>query len=219
MQAGKLRHRITLQEPVKEQNPTTGSVINTGAMSQPLWAEVAALSAREFIAAQPLRARLPPRITIRYREGVTRKHRILFRGRIYNIEGVLPDPRSGREYLTLPCSEGLTMADGVEVNLTGLDSVLRGNWMPSHRSLAINPVVQRCVKRQTSSGTERAIMPRGLMILSPKRLSTKNIVVSFSSKAFLQNRRSNVSCRGDGGAGQYANTKANVRKGRAGKKL
>ncbi|HDG7399279.1 phage head closure protein, partial [Klebsiella pneumoniae] len=46
------------------------------------------------------------RITIRYREGVTRKHRILFRGRIYNIEGVLPDPRSGREYLTLPCSEG-----------------------------------------------------------------------------------------------------------------
>ncbi|TKE23299.1 head-tail adaptor protein, partial [Klebsiella pneumoniae] len=25
---------------------------------------------------------------------------------IYNIEGVLPDPRSGREYLTLPCSEG-----------------------------------------------------------------------------------------------------------------
>ncbi|ENG2548860.1 phage head completion protein, partial [Klebsiella pneumoniae] len=27
MQAGKLRHRITLQEPVKEQNPTTGAVI------------------------------------------------------------------------------------------------------------------------------------------------------------------------------------------------
>jgi hypothetical protein len=23
----------------------------------------------------------------------------------YNIEGVLPDPKSGREYLTLPCSE------------------------------------------------------------------------------------------------------------------
>ncbi|MHA9963380.1 phage head closure protein, partial [Klebsiella pneumoniae] len=26
MQAGKLRHRITLQEPVKEQNTTTGAV-------------------------------------------------------------------------------------------------------------------------------------------------------------------------------------------------
>lgn len=47
------------------------------------------------------------RITIRFRPGVTRMNRILFRGGIYNIEGVLPDPKSGREYLTLPCSEGV----------------------------------------------------------------------------------------------------------------
>ncbi|EML9369167.1 phage head closure protein [Escherichia coli] len=106
MQAGKMRHRITLQEPVKEQNPTTGAVINTWRDVATLWAEVAALSAREFIAAQASQGEVTTRITIRYREGVTRKHRILFRGRIYNIEGVLPDPRSGREYLTLPCSEG-----------------------------------------------------------------------------------------------------------------
>ncbi|WP_200791826.1 phage head closure protein, partial [Klebsiella pneumoniae] len=52
MQAGKLRHRITLQEPVKEQNPTTGAVINTWCDVATLWAEVAPLSAREFIAAQ-----------------------------------------------------------------------------------------------------------------------------------------------------------------------
>ncbi|MGW8241252.1 phage head closure protein, partial [Klebsiella pneumoniae] len=44
MQAGKLRHRITLQEPVKEQNPTTGSVINTWRDVATLWAEVAPLS-------------------------------------------------------------------------------------------------------------------------------------------------------------------------------
>lgn len=106
MQAGKLRNRITLQEPVKEQNPTTGAVINTWRDVATLWAEVAPLSAREFIAAQASQGEVTTRITIRYREGVTLKHRILFRGRIYNIEGVLPDPRSGREYLTLPCSEG-----------------------------------------------------------------------------------------------------------------
>ncbi len=57
MQAGKLRHRITLQEPVKEQNPTTGAVINTWRDVATLWAEVAALSAREFIAAQGLSGR------------------------------------------------------------------------------------------------------------------------------------------------------------------
>jgi SPP1 family predicted phage head-tail adaptor len=68
MQAGKLRHRITLQEPVKEQNPTTGAVINTWRDVATLWAEVAPLSAREFIAAQASQGEVTTRITIRYRE-------------------------------------------------------------------------------------------------------------------------------------------------------
>ena len=106
MQAGKLRHRVTLQEPIKEQNPTTGAVINTWRDVANIWADVTALSAREFIAAQASQGDITTRITIRFRAGVTRKNRILFRSAIYNIEGVLPDPRSGREYLTLPCSEG-----------------------------------------------------------------------------------------------------------------
>ncbi|QXC67251.1 phage head closure protein [Klebsiella aerogenes] len=106
MQAGKLRHRVILQEPVKEQNPITGAVINTWRDVATIRAEVSALSAREFIAAKASQGEITTRITIRYRDGVTRKHRILYRGCIYNIEGVLPDPRSGREYLTLPCSDG-----------------------------------------------------------------------------------------------------------------
>ncbi len=106
MQAGKLRHRITLQEPVKEQNPTTGAVINTGAMSQPFGPKSLLYPHVSLSPPEASQGEVTTRITIRYREGVTRKHRILFRGRIYNIEGVLPDPRSGREYLTLPCSEG-----------------------------------------------------------------------------------------------------------------
>lgn len=57
MQAGKLRHRVTLQEPVKEQNPTTGAVINTWRDVATIWAEVYPLSAREFIAARHHRAR------------------------------------------------------------------------------------------------------------------------------------------------------------------
>ena len=107
MQAGKLRHRITLQEPVKVQNPTTGAVINAWRDVATVWAEVSPLSAREFIAAQASQGEITTRIVIRYRAGVTRKHRILFRGAVYNIHGVLPDPKSGREYLTLPCSEGV----------------------------------------------------------------------------------------------------------------
>lgn len=107
MQAGKLRHRVTIQGPVMVQNSETGAVNKTWLDVATVWAEVSPLSAREFIAAQASQGEITTRITIRFRTGITRKHRILFRGGIYNIEGVLPDPVSGREYLTLPCSEGL----------------------------------------------------------------------------------------------------------------
>ncbi|MCU5775228.1 phage head closure protein [Winslowiella arboricola] len=107
MQAGKLRHRITLQEKVSFQNPDTGAVTPQWQDIAKVWAEVVALSAREFIAAQASQSEITTRITIRYRAGLTSKHRILFRGQIFNIEGVLPDAVSGREYLTLPCSEGV----------------------------------------------------------------------------------------------------------------
>lgn len=107
MQAGKLRHRVTLQETVKEQNPKTGAVINNWRDVATIWAEVSPLSAREFIAAQASQGEITTRITIRFRTGITRQHRILFRGGIYNVEGVLPDAKSGREYLTLPCSGGV----------------------------------------------------------------------------------------------------------------
>ncbi|MBK4414170.1 phage head closure protein [Enterobacter hormaechei] len=107
MQAGKLRHRVTIQEPVMVQNPETGAVNKTWRDLATVWAEVSPLSAREFIAAQASQGEITTRITIRFRPGITRMNRILFRGEIYNIDGVLPDPKSGREYLTLPCSEGV----------------------------------------------------------------------------------------------------------------
>lgn len=107
MQAGKLRHRVTLQKPVKTQSPSTGAVINTWEDVAVLWADVVDLSAREFIAAQAAQSEITTRITVRHRNDVTSKHRILFRGRVYNIHGALADDKSGLEYLTLPCSQGV----------------------------------------------------------------------------------------------------------------
>ena len=107
MQAGKLRHRITLQKPVKTQSASTGAVINTWEDVAVLWADVVDLSAREFIAAQAAQSEITTRITVRHRDDVTSKHRILFGGRVYNIHGALADDKSGREYLTLPCSQGV----------------------------------------------------------------------------------------------------------------
>lgn len=107
MQAGKLRHRVSLQKPVKTQNPSTGAVVNSWQETAKLWAEVAPLSAREFVAAQATQSEVTTRITIRFRNDVTPRHRIVYAGKIYNIEGVLADDKSGRDYLTLPCSEGV----------------------------------------------------------------------------------------------------------------
>lgn len=107
MQAGKLNKRIMLQKPVKTQSPVTGAVVNGWADVDELWANVADLSARDFVAAQAWQSEVTTRITIRWRDDVTDKHRILYRGRVYDIQGVLEDDKSGREYLTLPCSRGV----------------------------------------------------------------------------------------------------------------
>lgn len=107
MQAGKLNKRITLQKPVKTQSQVTGAVVNGWADQAELWANVTDLSARDFVAAQAGQSEVTTRITIRWRDDVTDKHRILYRGRVYDIQGVLEDDKSGREYLTLPCSRGV----------------------------------------------------------------------------------------------------------------
>jgi SPP1 family predicted phage head-tail adaptor len=108
MRAGKLRQRIDFQKPVFTQDPVSGEMIKDWI---DVWIKVPAsvepLSAREFISAADTQAEVTARIGIRSRAGVNSTMRIIHRGKVYNIEGVLPDPKSGLEYLTLPCSEGV----------------------------------------------------------------------------------------------------------------
>ncbi|APC45957.1 hypothetical protein QHH_45 [Halomonas phage QHHSV-1] len=107
MRAGQLRHRVTIQQPGQTQDPNTGEMITGWQDVATVWASVEPLSAREFIAAQAGQSEISARIKIRYREGIDATMRVQHRGRNYNIEGVLPDPESGRHYLTLPVSEGV----------------------------------------------------------------------------------------------------------------
>lgn len=111
MQAGKLRHRIQFQQQVQAQNPDTGALVlawqDWPAAGKKLWASIEPLSARDFIAAQVPQSEVTARIVIRHRDGVLPSMRALHRGKVYTIRGVLPDPVSGIEYLTLPVSEGV----------------------------------------------------------------------------------------------------------------
>ncbi|MCS2155469.1 phage head closure protein [Scandinavium sp. H11S7] len=107
MEFAKLSHRITIQRRTSIQSPVTGAMEYTWSNLADVWAEVVSSSVRDFIAAQASTVKVSARIKIRYREDIQEKDRVLFRGKIYSIEGVLPDPDSGLEYLTLPCSEGV----------------------------------------------------------------------------------------------------------------
>lgn len=113
MHAGKLRHRIIPQKRISSQDPVTGEVVTqwvnlvNSTSDGGIYGEVVAASARDFVAAQAFQNAVTTRIKIRFRDDIFPQCRILHRGKIYNVEGVLPDPDSGLEYLTLPCSDGV----------------------------------------------------------------------------------------------------------------
>lgn len=101
--AGKLNHRIRL-ESLETSQDSSGDTVEDWIHEGDVWAEVAPVSAREFVSAAAMQSKVVARITIRYRSDVQANWRIQFRNRYYNIEGVLPDTVSGLEYMTLPVS-------------------------------------------------------------------------------------------------------------------
>ncbi len=107
MQAGKLRHRVTIESLVETQDATTGAISTAWQAAASVWASIEPLSGREFLAAQETQSQIVARIVIRYRADVTTKMRVTHGSEIYNVHGVLPDKVSGREYLTLMVSRGV----------------------------------------------------------------------------------------------------------------
>ena len=109
--SGDLRHRVELQRPVTTQDAATGAYITNWTTFASPWAKIAPMSAREFMQSAANQSEVRGYITIRYRGGVDASMRIVHRGMYYNIFGVIPDPDSGIEHITLPVSEGVNLGD------------------------------------------------------------------------------------------------------------
>lgn len=107
MQAGKLRHRIALQRADSVQDPQTGEIVKHWRTVDNVWAEVVPLSAREYLAARATQSETEARVVIRYRADVDSRMRLIHRGEVYVIDGVLADKSSGIQYLTLLVSKGV----------------------------------------------------------------------------------------------------------------
>lgn len=117
--AGDLRHRVTLQRLLVDQDPVTGETAKIWVNAAIVWAQIVPLSGREFIAAGAEQSEVTGRITIRYRDDVDASMRVVQGNMYHNILAVLPDAESGREHLTLMVSEGVRFA-AATVN-TGID--------------------------------------------------------------------------------------------------
>ena len=108
--AGKLRHRVTIQQEVETQNPDTGAVSVSWVTYADRWAEYVAQSVREFIAASAVQSEVKGRFIVRADEGITASMRVIHRGKAFAILGPpMPDPDSGLEYMTLAVSEGVVV--------------------------------------------------------------------------------------------------------------
>lgn len=121
IEAGRLRHRVRIEQLQNlldshgddYQDPVTGETRTEWAEVDTVWAAIEPLSAREFIAAQTTQSQIVARIVIRYRDGLDAAMRLVHvrTGRpdvVYNPAAFLPDIDSGLEYLTAPCSTGVS---------------------------------------------------------------------------------------------------------------
>ena len=107
LEAGKLRHYIQLQRLVPITDPDTGLQEYSWSTYASTWASMEPASAREFMAAAAEQSEVRGKSVIRYRGDVVAADAILYRNKRYNILGVLEDPVSMYEYMTLPWGEGV----------------------------------------------------------------------------------------------------------------
>lgn len=105
MQAGQLRHRVTLQT-VTETRDAVGGLVESWATTATLWAAVEPLRGREFFQARAEQAGVDTRIRTRYYGGIVPKQRLRWGSHTYDIEAVI-EPDSRRRELHLMCSEVL----------------------------------------------------------------------------------------------------------------
>lgn len=105
MNAGALRHRVSIDELVVTQD-SDGATEETWVEVCEVWAAINPMSGREFVASAAMQDRVDTRITIRWRTGIAPEMRVQHAGTIYNIRAVLPDPTL-RRHLTLVCESGV----------------------------------------------------------------------------------------------------------------
>ena len=111
MRAGGLRHWLTFQRKVTDQDSDGATVetwVDAFSLNARMPCRVEYLSGRELIAAQMVNSRVSCRLSTRYRPGFDASMRAVHPdGTIYNLEAIVPDSKSGRREVTFLASTGV----------------------------------------------------------------------------------------------------------------
>lgn len=101
---GKLNKRITLQRSITDKD-ASGRPVKRWVDVATVWAAVRPLRGREYHAAAANNAEGTKRVEIRYRKGITTDMRVLYGGRILEINSPPIDPDEQHKELHLMCRE------------------------------------------------------------------------------------------------------------------
>jgi SPP1 family predicted phage head-tail adaptor len=84
MQAGKLRHRLTIQQPDMNEG-TAGEELPNYSTFATVWGDVQPLSGSEGLQGRQATSEVTHKIIIRYHAGITSDMRITWNGRFFNL--------------------------------------------------------------------------------------------------------------------------------------
>lgn len=93
--AGELRHRVTIQD-YTETLGEIGNPVKTWANTATRWAKILPVSSREIIEGRQVEGRATHRIIMRHYSGLTRKSRLKYGGRVFNIEDIINIEERGK---------------------------------------------------------------------------------------------------------------------------
>ena len=103
IRAGYFRDKLGLLAPTTATDPQWGSTPQWTPAGT-IWAHVIPVSATERAANGGVQSAVSHRITIRFRDDVTSKHRLVYRGRVLELTGVF-DPDGRRRELNIDARE------------------------------------------------------------------------------------------------------------------
>lgn len=98
MRAGRLRHRFQLQSPT-ETRSESGAVVQSWATYKRVWGQLEPVEGREYVESDKLKAQTTHFGHIRHHAGLQANHRIIARGRTFQIENVQTVDERDREML------------------------------------------------------------------------------------------------------------------------